>query len=152
VRLGVAPHLDELHEVGLARLKVWFRQATARYPILDFPVSPMAVLSIDLAHINYVDVGVAILEESAGEKKCDLFDIAMAGRPSAEDLAGYLNKLCLKKAIKVILLDGPQGWMSTQSDLNDKRHCEKQLNTPRTSVCREAAPLYRLRAIFDRNT
>jgi hypothetical protein len=30
VRLGVAAHLDELHEVGLARLKLGFRQASAK--------------------------------------------------------------------------------------------------------------------------
>jgi hypothetical protein len=30
VRLRGAPRFDELHEVGLARLKVWFRQASAK--------------------------------------------------------------------------------------------------------------------------
>jgi Protein of unknown function (DUF429) len=91
----------------------------------------MAVLSIDLAHMSYADVGAAILQESAdGESKCNLFDIALTGKPQPEDLADYLHNICSEKRIRVLLIDGPQAWMSTESGLNDKRHCEKQLNTP----------------------
>ena len=48
---------------------------------------------------------------------------------SAEVLAGRLNHLCAIRGIRVLMLDGPQGWKSSGNGLEHARGCERQLNT-----------------------
>lgn len=51
------------------------------------------------------------------------------GPVNAEILAGRLNHLCTVRGIRVILLDGPQAWKSSDNGLKHARLSEKQLNT-----------------------
>jgi len=44
-------------------------------------------------------------------------------------LAGRLNHLCAVRGIRIILLDGPQGWKSQHNGLEHARVSERQLNT-----------------------
>jgi hypothetical protein len=70
----------------------------------------MAVLSVDLAYRNYADVGDVVLERSQGLIQCELLRIPLTGAPSPDALAEYLDRFCLEEAIRLLLLDGPQGW------------------------------------------
>ncbi|MDR3572386.1 MAG: DUF429 domain-containing protein [Anaerolineaceae bacterium] len=90
----------------------------------------MAVLSVDLAYKSYSDFGIAALDQTSGIIECELFDLPSAGSPSPQRLAEYLNTLCARYSISIILLDGPQGWKATNNGLLNSRCCERALNTP----------------------
>jgi hypothetical protein len=46
-----------------------------------------------------------------------------------EILAGILNHLCMRRGIRVLLLDGPQAWKSRSNGLLHARVSERRLNT-----------------------
>jgi hypothetical protein len=91
----------------------------------------VAVLSVDLAYKKYRDIGAVILEqEGAGAIRYDLLTIPLSGVPSSSDLAEWINKTCLARGIRILLLDGPQSWKSSINGLKHSRQCERGLNTP----------------------
>jgi hypothetical protein len=92
----------------------------------------MAILSVNLAYGRWPDVGMAILER--GEQPgtpiaCEIVAWNEPGAVEAEVLAGRLNHLCGVRNIRVLLLDGPQGWKSAGNGLAHARVSERQLNT-----------------------
>ncbi|HEY1902439.1 MAG TPA: hypothetical protein VGG56_08430 [Terracidiphilus sp.] len=96
----------------------------------------MAVLSVDLAHRRWADVGMVVLDRAraaAGTIACEIIpsvaDGAENGIVDANILAGRLNHLCTVRGIRVILLDGPQAWKSSANGLLHSRVSERQLNT-----------------------
>ena len=90
----------------------------------------VAVLSVDLAYKNYADVGAAVLERDQGLIQCQLVRIPLTGAPSPEALAEYLDRFCFREGIRLLLLDGPQGWKAKDNGLRHSRQCERKLNTP----------------------
>lgn len=90
----------------------------------------MAVLSADLAHKRYADIGAVLLEQREDRIRCDLLCIPLTGKPSSEPLAKFLNDKCAGAGIRILLLDGPQGWKAQDNGLVHSRCCERELNTP----------------------
>jgi len=90
----------------------------------------MAVLSVDLAYRKYADVGAVVLERGQGLIQCELLRIPLTGAPSPDALAEYLDRFCLQEGIRLLLLDGPQGWKGKDNGLTHSRRCERELNTP----------------------
>jgi hypothetical protein len=119
----------------------------------------MAVLSVDLAHRRWSDLGIVVLERArvaqtvsrlGGDRSLPLKEIFSAAAPpespegeiaceiipwndpgpvEAEVLAGRLNHLCGVRGIRVLMLDGPQAWKSRTNGLEHSRLSERQLNT-----------------------
>ncbi len=104
----------------------------------------MPVLSVDLAHTSYANLGIILLEEhKSGFVAAPLTvdRLGLAGQPSPEVLAGCLAKTCERMKISTILLDGPQGWKHPDNGLIHCRRCEKALNTPaKTGLPNQAKP------------
>jgi hypothetical protein len=90
----------------------------------------MAILSVDLAYKRYADMGAVVMEQDHNSIKCELLDVNVAGAPTREALAEWINRFCLRKGIRIVLLDGPQGWKGKNNGLLHSRRCEKELNTP----------------------
>jgi hypothetical protein len=90
----------------------------------------VAIISVDLAYKTYSDVGAVVLREHRDHVCGELLPIPLAGQPSPADLARFLNQYCADAGVRVLLLDGPQGWKAVDSALADSRCCERELNTP----------------------
>lgn len=90
----------------------------------------MAVLSVDLAFKSYADIGAVILEQSEGTIRCRQMGLQLSGVPAADRLAECLNNFCREERIRLILLDGPQGWKASDNGLVHSRWCERHLSTP----------------------
>jgi hypothetical protein len=61
---------------------------------------------------------------------CEILPWNEPGLVDANILAGRLNHLCGARNIRIMVLDGPQAWKSSHSDLKHARMSERQLNTP----------------------
>lgn len=90
----------------------------------------MAILSVDLAYKRYIDIGAVVMEQQHDSIKGKLINIPLVGEPSCAVLADWLEGFCLREGIRIIILDGPQGWKSTDNGLLHSRCCERELNTP----------------------
>lgn len=71
-----------------------------------------------------------ILEQNGREIGKEFVRISKRGVPSPAALVEELNNICGQNGIDLILIDGPQGWKATDSDLQHCRRCERTLNTP----------------------
>ena len=107
----------------------------------------MAILSVNLAFRRWSDLGVVILDRgcsptAAPVVTCEIVPFGPPGLDSdgncppadrgpidPDNLAGRLNHLCGARAIRVLLLDGPQAWKSRSNGLDHARISEQQLNT-----------------------
>ena len=122
-------------------------------------VSPMAILSVDLAYSRWCDLGLAILDRAANSSadtlaraadscgpepahapfavSCeilswdgsDLIDEQQKAPILPEILAGRLNHLCTTRGIRILMLDGPQAWKSASNGCLHARASESLLNT-----------------------
>jgi hypothetical protein len=93
----------------------------------------MTVLSIDLASRRYRDNGIAILSGVPGRVEAQLIapqSLGLHGEPEVEPFAEAIATLASQHRIRVILLDGPQGWRADASALVHQRHCERETRTP----------------------
>jgi len=90
----------------------------------------VAIVSVDLAHRSYFDVGGVILRQKGDHVYGELLPIPLTGKPTASELASFLNQLCSKVGAQILSLDGPQGWQAVRSTLEHSRRCERALNTP----------------------
>lgn len=90
----------------------------------------MPVLSVDLAYVDYRDVGIAVLETADGGTACRFVPVALRGSPSPDGLAKYLDRLSADSGASHMLIDGPQGWKDPDNGLPHSRRCERTLNTP----------------------
>ncbi len=102
------------------------------------------ILSIDLAYRRVRDLGICLIEERKGKVASVSFvdpekELGFEHPPSAEELAEVINNFCHQKKIRVLLLDGPQGWKSQTNGLNHSRICERLLNTPGKTGTRNRA-------------
>jgi hypothetical protein len=92
------------------------------------------VLSIDLACKKVEDIGACVIHKARGRVKAVHFPVArdslgIQDRPTPERCAEAIRDYCARHKMAIVLLDGPQGWMHPDSELKDKRCCEKLLNT-----------------------
>ncbi len=101
----------------------------------------MAVLSVDLAYRRFSDIGIALLDSlPGGPIHCEFIRVC-EDRVTPEIVAVTVDSLCLQRGIRIMLLDGPQGWKSPTSDLTNSRKCERILNTPaKTGLCGTVKP------------
>ena len=104
----------------------------------------MKVLSVDLAHTSYANLGIVVLEG-----KDDAFsaaplaprDLDLTGTPSPQVLAARLASACRHLGTHILLLDGPQGWKDPHNGLEHCRLGERELNTPgKTGLPGQAKP------------
>lgn len=90
----------------------------------------MAVVSVDLAYKVYADIGAVVLQEDAARIRCEPLQITGDSDPDPVHLARFLHSYCVGVGIRVMLLDGPQGWKASNNGLIHSRVCERELNTP----------------------
>lgn len=90
----------------------------------------MAVLSVDLAYRSYRDIGAVVLQKDLDGIHCNVVEVALNGDPSPTGLAQFLDNYCVETGVRVMLLDGPQGWKAKDNGLVHSRVCERELNTP----------------------
>lgn len=93
----------------------------------------MRIVSVDLAHTSYANVGIVVLDEAAEAfvaRTLAAKDLDLSGRPSAEELATKLADVCHHLSAAALLLDGPQAWKHSGNGLEHSRVCERELNTP----------------------
>lgn len=93
----------------------------------------MTVLSIDLASRRYRDNGIALLRGRWGSAHCEILRpeaLGLHGVPHAEHFADAIHRLAISADARLILLDGPQGWRSEQSELLHQRRCERLTRAP----------------------
>jgi hypothetical protein len=102
----------------------------------------MSVLSIDLASKSYADFGFCLMTD--GKARLEFprpEELGLEGEPNPSELASAISRLCIREAVSVLLLDGPQGWRWPASPIRHMRLCERVLNTPaRTGTPGEVKP------------
>ena len=92
----------------------------------------MTVLSVDLAHKSYADVGVCSLRfdrHRIDVTPVRLSAIGLSGPPDLGALAKAVAGLAEQLDARLILIDGPQAWKSPDNGLLHCRVCERQLAT-----------------------
>jgi hypothetical protein len=92
----------------------------------------MAVLSVDLAHKRWADIGVCSLEarrDAIVVSPISLPARGLFGPPTATAVAEVLADLAERVDARLILLDGPQAWKGPQNGLDHCRLCERHLAT-----------------------
>ena len=93
----------------------------------------MVVLSVDLASRRYRDIGIAILRATSTGPEIEFLAtgaLGLVGTPKADQLAEMLSATATSIGASLILLDGPQGWKSPNSDDPVMRRCERLTRTP----------------------
>ena len=92
----------------------------------------MAVVSVDLAHRDYRDFGIAILDDGSAGATYQLLPFPKLSHrtPTPEQVSDYIVELSNEAGASLILLDGPQGWKDPSNGLIHSRQCERTLNTP----------------------
>lgn len=91
----------------------------------------MKILSIDLASKDYRDFGWALLEVGSQEPTFLTADhFGLQNPPHAQDCANAIHQFCEREDVRILLLDGPQGWRHPASPIAHMRLCERVLNTP----------------------
>jgi hypothetical protein len=91
------------------------------------------ILSVDLASRRWRDNGIALLAPHGDGATVRLISppaLGLSGTPRAEPFADALHGLAEREGVRLILLDGPQGWRAEQSALVHLRHCEKETRCP----------------------
>lgn len=92
----------------------------------------MSVLSIDLAHKSYADVGVCSLRVAGRRIEVEpvrLPALGLAGRPSSPVLAKVIAGLAQQLGARLVFIDGPQAWKAPDNGLEHSRVCERALLT-----------------------
>jgi hypothetical protein len=104
----------------------------------------MTVISVDLVHEQYNDVGVVALRasnSSIGVVPISLPSVGLVGKPEVDELGSFLVSLADELNVASILIDGPQGWKAPDDGLDHSRRCENELGTPtRTGLPGETNP------------
>lgn len=93
----------------------------------------MCVLSVDLASRRYRDNGIALLQAAARRTKVEILSadaLGLRGAPEPQAFAEALHSIALARDVRVILLDGPQGWRAERSEVVHQRRCERETGAP----------------------
>ncbi len=93
----------------------------------------MRILSIDLAHTSYANLGIVSFDENDRSHVAEPLSarqLGLTGQPSPHELAYRIDDACKKMEIYTLIFDGPQGWKHPDNGLEHCRVCERKLNTP----------------------
>lgn len=92
----------------------------------------MTVISLNLSHEQYSDIGVVALRASdstVGVVPIRLPSVGLEGTPEVGELASFLVSLADELSAEFIVLDGPQAWKAPDDGLDHARRCEHELGT-----------------------
>jgi Protein of unknown function (DUF429) len=92
----------------------------------------LSVLSIDLAHKSYVDIGACSLRIAKSHIKATpirLPALGLTGRPEPSVFSKTIVALAEQLGARLLFIDGPQGWKAPDNGLLHSRICERQLST-----------------------
>jgi len=93
----------------------------------------MTVVSVDLASRRYRDIGIAVLTGTPTSVRVELVQPHERGLDGTPDVHQFV-RLCLdlaaEAAADLILIDGPQGWRASSSEIEHMRVCERCTKTP----------------------
>src|SRR5206468_1499122 len=79
------------------------------------------------------DNGVAVLRQVESGVEVELVqpgERGLSGEPGARAIATFCAELAAAAGADLILLDGPQGWRASSSELEHMRMCERCTQTP----------------------
>lgn len=109
----------------------------------------MNVLSIDLASRRYADFGFAFLERGQSNVRYpEPEELGLVDPPDPAALAPTLQEFCQIHSVRILLLDGPQGWRHPDSSIEHMRLSERVFNTPgKTGIPGQAKPANYLKYI-----
>lgn len=110
------------------------------------------VLSIDLALKTVRNFGICLLERNQAQVgACSYLrpeQLGLADPPVAIAAADAIYELCVKEGIRLVILDGPQGWKDPASGLAHSRLCERIVNAPaKTGTVGQVKPASYLRFV-----
>lgn len=91
------------------------------------------ILSVDLASRRWDDNGIALMHAdgpSVSVRFVSPAQLGLVGTPEPERFAEALDRLARAEGVRVILLDGPQGWRAESSPLVHLRECERATRAP----------------------
>lgn len=91
------------------------------------------LLSVDLASRRWRDNGIALLAPEGEGVRARLIApeaLGLRGSTEAEPFAEALHSLAEREGVRLMLLDGPQGWRAERSALEHLRVCEKETRCP----------------------
>jgi hypothetical protein len=91
------------------------------------------ILSVDLASRRVQDNGIALLQPDGDRARVEIIPPAaleLRGVPDAERFAEAFVDFAEREGVRVIMLDGPQGWRADVSDFEHLRVCERDTRTP----------------------
>lgn len=91
-------------------------------------------MSVDLAYVDYRDIGVALVTYE-GDGRGDAlsaraFDVPLIGRPSVQALASWLREMVEAHDVRCVCIDGPLGWRSPDTDSPHCRLSERAVRAP----------------------
>ena len=91
------------------------------------------ILSIDLASRRYRDNGIALLSAVGSRTRTEIVSpesLGLVGEPDSVAFARALCALAESREVRLLILDGPQGWRADASTLVHARACERETLTP----------------------
>lgn len=91
------------------------------------------ILSVDLASRRVQDNGIALLIPDGDRARVEIVPPAaleLRGVPDAERFAEAFVDFAEREGVRVMMLDGPQGWRADISDFEHLRVCERETRTP----------------------
>lgn len=91
------------------------------------------ILSIDLAARDYQDNGIILLSGRINDSKILSIKpkaLGLIGTPIAAAFADAICDVAEQHGVKLIVLDGPQGWRAEASSVLHSRICERDTRTP----------------------
>jgi hypothetical protein len=109
----------------------------------------VAIISVDLAYLDYRDFGLAVLNDGPSGATYELLPFADDGvGPEPDHTADLVIAMSRRFNASLIVLDGPQGWKDPSNGLQHSRICERALNAPaKTGLPGNAKPANYLRFI-----
>ena len=110
------------------------------------------VLSIDLAYTTVQNLGICLLEEDRGIVKEFNFlqpsQLGLADPPVPALFGEAIYSFCVDEGVRLLILDGPQGWKDPGSELVHCRRCERILNAPaKTGIAGQVKPANYIRFV-----
>ena len=91
-------------------------------------------LSVDLAYVNYRDIGVALVtcdnRGPAESLAARALDVPLIGRPSVTALSIWLREMVEAHDVRCLCIDGPLGWRSPHTDSPHCRLSERAVRAP----------------------
>ena len=91
-------------------------------------------LSVDLAYVDYRDIGVALVTAvGEGERRslsAQALAVPLHGRPAVAPLAAWLLEIAEAHDVRCLCIDGPLGWRSPETDSPHCRLSERAVRAP----------------------